>query len=98
MSHLLRAVYQGGSFLPLEPIEMPEGMRVSLTVESPGIVDGREHDPASRARICEALIRRMMDHPLRPGAPRLSREALHEQGLTVVNPFAAPTIASATPP
>jgi predicted DNA-binding antitoxin AbrB/MazE fold protein len=33
MAELIEAVYEQGAFKPLEPVELPEGQRVTLSVE-----------------------------------------------------------------
>jgi predicted DNA-binding antitoxin AbrB/MazE fold protein len=33
MAELIEAVYEQGSFKPVEPVELPEGQRVTLSVE-----------------------------------------------------------------
>ena len=33
MAELIDAVYEQGTFKPLEPVELPEGQRVTLSVE-----------------------------------------------------------------
>jgi predicted DNA-binding antitoxin AbrB/MazE fold protein len=33
MTHVIEAVYEHGAFKPLEPVELPEGQRVTLSVE-----------------------------------------------------------------
>jgi predicted DNA-binding antitoxin AbrB/MazE fold protein len=79
MAQRLRAKYQGGAFVPDAPFHLPEGAEVELIVEGPTLVPPEVTDPEERARILDAVIRRMQENPIPPDAPPLTREALHER-------------------
>jgi predicted DNA-binding antitoxin AbrB/MazE fold protein len=79
MSQRLKARYQGGTFVPEAPCDLPEGAEVELIVQGPMVLPPEVTDPVERERILEALIERMKENPIPPDAPPLTRETLHER-------------------
>ncbi len=79
-SQKLKAVYHTGTFVPKAPCELPEGAEVELTVQGPFLLSASATDAKEKTRILQAVIQRMQANPIPGGAPRLSREALHERG------------------
>jgi predicted DNA-binding antitoxin AbrB/MazE fold protein len=79
MAHRLKAIYQGGVFAPREPCSIPEGAEVELIVEGPTIFPPAVKEPETQKHILSMLVKRMKQNPLPAGAPRLTREALHER-------------------
>lgn len=79
MTRQVKAVYRGGAFVPLETCDLPEGSEVHLTIQGSRAVAPTVTEAAERQRILKALVERMQANPIPEGAPRLSREALHER-------------------
>lgn len=79
MPKTLKAFYQHGAFYPEEPCDLPEGAEVELVVQGPVVAPPTVTDPKERKAIMTALVDRMLATPLPEGAPRLTREALHER-------------------
>jgi len=79
MSQKLRAVYQGGTFLPQEPCDVPEGSEVELIIQGPFILPPEVREPEEQGSILRTVAQRMQQNPIPAGAPRLTREALHER-------------------
>lgn len=75
----IRAVFRDGKFVPVESCQLLESQEVELTVESPHISLPTNTDPAVRARAMEELVARMKGQPLRPDAPKLTRDEMHER-------------------
>ena len=67
---LLDAVFEHGAFRPESPVELPEGTRVRLSVET---VQSAPQPQAlsieDRRRIRQRVVERMMRNPLPPGRP-----------------------------
>jgi predicted DNA-binding antitoxin AbrB/MazE fold protein len=79
MSHRVRAIYRRGTFIPQEPCDLPENSEVELTIESPHSIPPAVTDPQERKRILSELIENMRNNPIPAGAPRFTREELHER-------------------
>jgi len=77
MSERLRAVYREGVFVPQVLCDLPEDSLVDLIVER--ILPPEVNDPEKRKQLLAALIERMRQNPLPDGAPRLTREELHDR-------------------
>jgi AF2212-like protein len=75
----IRAVFRDGKFEPVEPCPLPESQEVQLTIESPSVLPPAITDPAQRAKAMEELVARMKANPLPAGAPKLTRDQLHER-------------------
>jgi hypothetical protein len=65
--------------VPDDPIEMDEGEEVSLTLSGSGVIQPEITDPGERRRRLQVLVEDMANHPWPDGAPRLTREDLHER-------------------
>lgn len=80
MSQRLRAIYQGGAFIPQAPCDLPENSVVELVIEVPRVQSPQVTDPEERKRIMNELIQNMRDNPIPADAPRrFTREELHER-------------------
>jgi len=79
MAHKLKAVYQGGVFVPQEPCDIPEGLEVELIIQGPLILPPEVKEDKKRQHILKMVVERMQHNPLPADAPRLTREALHER-------------------
>ena len=81
MSQMLRAVYHQGAFVPEDPCDLAEGSKVVITVhQGAAVLPPEVTNPEERTRILNALVDRMKHNPLPPGAPRFTREEMHERG------------------
>jgi predicted DNA-binding antitoxin AbrB/MazE fold protein len=80
MQEILLAVYRNGTFVPVVPCSLPEETEVEVRVrDGANIIPPLEPDPIKRAKIKKQLLERMSNAPLPSGAPKLSREQLHER-------------------
>lgn len=79
MNAILRAVYRNGVFVPETGCALPENSQVELIVQGPIVVPPSVADPEERARIRKRVVERMRQNPVPAGAPRFSREQLHER-------------------
>ncbi|MBA3322754.1 MAG: antitoxin family protein [Pyrinomonadaceae bacterium] len=80
MSQRLRAIYQGGAFIPQAPCDLPENSEVELVIERPRTLPPPVTDPEERKRILERMVERMRANPIPADAPRrFTREELHER-------------------
>jgi predicted DNA-binding antitoxin AbrB/MazE fold protein len=59
MIHSLDAIYDQGVFRPVEPLKLPNGLRVHLRVEEQNGTDGAETLPEDKAT--PTLLERMKD-------------------------------------
>jgi hypothetical protein len=75
----LRAIVRDGKFVPVDPCSLPEASEVELTVEPSGNIPPSITDPVERAAVMKELVARMMARPLAQGAPKLTRDELHER-------------------
>jgi len=74
MMIVIEAIYQKGVFWPLEPLDLPEGQRVRLTVEPITNKTERERDAAM-----QRLLEGLRQSNLRLHCPLPSRDELHER-------------------
>jgi hypothetical protein len=82
MSITLKAIYKNGAFVPVpngEKLNVPENAEVEFTVHNPYIVPARAKSEEERQRALRELLESWEQHPLAPGAPRLTRDELHER-------------------
>ena len=79
MTQRIRAVYRDGAFRPEVPCNFPENSEVELLVQESMVSRPSVTDPVERHRILRQITKRMQENPLPPGAPRFSREELHER-------------------
>ena len=80
MVERIKAIYQGGAFVPQTPCDLPENAEVELTIESARVLPPQVTDPAERQRIMPELIENMRNNPIPAAAPlRFTREELHER-------------------
>jgi len=79
MTQQVRAIYHKGTFVLQEPFDLPEGSQVELIVQGPLILPPEVTDPAERERLWQTLFERMDQNPIPAGAPRFTREELHER-------------------
>ena len=82
MSVRLKAIYRDGAFVPLangEKLNVPENTEVELTVHNPYVVPATATSDEERERALRELFASWDAHPLRPDAPRLTRDEMHER-------------------
>jgi predicted DNA-binding antitoxin AbrB/MazE fold protein len=80
MSQRVRAIYQGGAFIPQVPCDLPENTEVELIIETPRVIPSKVTDPDERKRILQQMVERMLTNPIPADAPRrFTREELHER-------------------
>ena len=79
MSQRLRAIYQGGAFIPQSPCDLPENSEVELIIEVPSGIPPAVTDPEERKRIMSEIVENMRNNPIPADAPRFTREELHER-------------------
>jgi hypothetical protein len=79
MSQRLKAVYHEGAFVPQAPCDVPEDSEVELIIQGPYLLPPKVLEPDERQHILKTVVERMRQNPLPAGAPRLTRDALHER-------------------
>ncbi len=82
MSVRLKAIYRDGAFVPLtngEKLNVPENTEVELTVHNPYVAPATAKSDEERERALRELFASWDAHPLRPDAPRLTRDEMHER-------------------
>jgi len=79
MIERIRAVYRDGAFLPETPCSFPENFEVELLVQGTTVRSPCVSDSEERLRILRQVTERMQNNPLPSGAPRFSRDELHER-------------------
>jgi antitoxin component of MazEF toxin-antitoxin module len=82
MSVRLKAIYRDGAFVPLtngEKLNVPENSEVELTVHNPSVLPARPTSGEDRQRALRELFASWDAYPLRPDAPRLTRDEMHER-------------------
>jgi hypothetical protein len=82
MSLRLKALYRDGTFVPLtngEKLNMPENSEVELTVHNPYVPPAKATSDEERERALRELFASWDAHPLRPDAPHLTRDEMHER-------------------
>ena len=58
---------------------MPENSEVELTVHTPNVLPTKATSQEERERALRELFASWDAHPLRPDAPRLTRDEMHER-------------------
>ena len=82
MSVRLKAIYRDGTFVPLtngEKLNVTENAEVELTVHTPNVLPTKATSQEERERALRELFASWDAHPLRPDAPRLTRDEMHER-------------------
>ena len=82
MSVRLRAIYKDGTFVPLpngEKLDVKENAEVELTVHDPYVLPAKATTDEERERALRDLLESWDKYPLRPDAPHLTRDELHER-------------------
>lgn len=82
MSLRLKAIYRGGTFVPVtngEKLDVPENAEVELTVHDPYVLPAKATSAEERERTLRELFASWDAYPLRPDAPRLTRDDMHER-------------------
>lgn len=79
MIQRIRAVYRNGTFCPETPCDLPENSKVDLLVQETDVYGPSVTDPDERICILQRITERMQSNPLPSGAPRFSRDELHER-------------------
>ena len=65
MNARIDAVFEGGVFRPLGPVDIPEGECVAITISDPCAIPPLVTDEAERTRLLQELVREMKQHPLK---------------------------------
>ena len=76
---MVKAIVRGGAFVPESGCHLPEGAEVHLTIEGPTVLPPEIIDSQERNRKLEEVIRRMQSNPIPDGAPKFTRDELHER-------------------
>ena len=79
MIRRIRAVYRDGAFRPETPCDLPDNSQVELLIQENSVQKPGVTDPDERLRILRQVTGRMQGNPIPPGAPRFSRDELHER-------------------
>ncbi len=79
MKRTITATYRGGVFYPDDPCDLPEGAMVEIRELPSGSIPALIEDPEERKRNLKAVVDRMMQNPISPDAPTLTRDELHER-------------------
>lgn len=82
MSVRLKAIYKDGAFVPItngDQLNVRENAEVELTVHDPYVLPAKAKTEEERQRALRELFASWDAHPLRPDAPRLSRDEMHER-------------------
>ena len=79
MSQVLKAIYQNGTFVPLEPFDMPEDSQVEITVRSSALIAPKITDEKQKAAVLRQVVQSMQANPLPADAPHFTRQELHER-------------------
>jgi predicted DNA-binding antitoxin AbrB/MazE fold protein len=78
----VKAIYRDGNFVPEEPVDMPEGAKVELTISEVAqtVFPPELSDPEERRRNLEELVERWRNNPwpIEPGR-KWTRDELHER-------------------
>lgn len=75
----VKAIYRHGHFELTEPLNMPEGAEVALTISDADVMPPEITDPEERQKIVDELLADMAGNPWPADAPRFTREELHER-------------------
>ena len=82
MSLRLKAIYRDGAFVPVangEKLNVPENTEVEITVHNPYVLPPTAASDEERERALRELFASWDAHPIRPDAPRLTRDEMHER-------------------
>jgi hypothetical protein len=82
MSVRLKVVYKGGAFVPVqngEKLSVPENAEVEITVHDTHILPPTAASDEQRERALRELFASLDAYPVRPDAPRLTRDEMHER-------------------
>ena len=82
MSVRLKAIYRDGAFVPVangEKLNVQENTEVEITVHDPYVLPPTAASDEERERALRELFASWDAYPLRPDAPRLTRDELHER-------------------
>lgn len=79
MPHSIKAVYHKGVFVPQEPCNIPEGLEVEVIIQGPLLLPPEIKGAEEKKRILRSIVERTQQNALPTGAPRLTREALHDR-------------------
>jgi predicted DNA-binding antitoxin AbrB/MazE fold protein len=79
MIQRIRAIYRDGAFRPEPRCDLAENAEVDLVVQEAGVCEPSVSDRSERLRILRQITERMQSNPLPAGAPRFSRDELHER-------------------
>jgi hypothetical protein len=79
MIQRLSATFHDGKFSPDADVDLPDGAKVTLVVESVNLIPPVVTDPVELERRMKALLENMKNNPLPLSAPRFTREELHER-------------------
>ncbi len=80
MIDVFRAIFRNGTFVPQTPCNLPENSEVELSLRVATVTHPSVSDVNERVQVLQAVTDRMTENPLPAGAPRLSRDELHERG------------------
>lgn len=80
MNYRTKAVYRKGAFIPEIPCDLPEEAKVDLLVQGPLLLPAEVTDSEERSRVLRQVTQRMQQNPIIGGAPRYTRDELHERG------------------
>jgi hypothetical protein len=82
MSLRLRAIYKEGAFIPIasENLEVPENTEVELIVSTAKVTPPTVTGEDERHQVLKELLASWDKYPVRPDAPSLTRDDLHERG------------------
>jgi len=80
MIQTVKAVYQNGAFVPVEPSQFPENTEVELTVHHRSIYPPPITESSEKTKVLRDLVARMKNNPLQVNAPKLKRDELHDCG------------------
>lgn len=79
MTQVLKAIYQNGAFVPLEPFSLPEDSEVEIVIRSNTLIAPEITDVVQKAAVLQQIVRSMQANPLPTNAPHFTREELHER-------------------
>ena len=79
MTYHMKAVYRNGAFVPETRCALPENAEVDLLVQGPLNVPPVITNPEKRDDALRRITARMKQNPLPAGAPRFTRDELHER-------------------
>jgi predicted DNA-binding antitoxin AbrB/MazE fold protein len=79
MSTVINATFRNGVFVPSEPCDLPEETKVQVQVTGSLIHPPTVTDSEERRRLLGELVERMKKNPIGEGAPRFTRDELHER-------------------